>query len=112
MKIVNPSLPQNNIYYISRFNIDSTATTANTVTIYNPQDKSYTDITSGITMSGYGGISYITIPQSAYTFIEDAKVKITISNNIIQNTLFIGDILPTTQPTSSYKSSTNKYEYK
>ncbi len=111
MKIINPTSISNILTYISRFNVVS-ADTSTRCTIYNPQDRSYTDITSGCTFSGDAGFSYINIPQSAYTFTENAKVKITVENNISNEVLFIGDLLPTTQPTSSYKLTTNKYEYK
>lgn len=109
MKIIDPNLPTNKIFFISRFEAVTSATTGTTVSIYNPNNKTNTDITSGITFGGLAGISHIEIPQSAYTFVEDVKVKITVANEEI---LFMGDILPTSQPNDTYKLTTNKYEYR
>ncbi len=112
MKIVNPILSSNTITYISRFDVTSGATSATTITLYDAVTKLTTDVTTACTYTVLDGYTSIDIPSSGYTFIEGRLIKMEIENDAMDLVLYRADILPTTQPTETYKLTTNKYEYK
>ena len=107
MKMINPSGSTSattySITYIPRFY----GTGSTTLDLYDPMTTLTTTL-SGLT-SSVDGVDVLSF--SGYTFFEDKKIKLTIKDSNI-GVVFRGEILPTTQPTDTYKLTTNIYEHK